>query len=64
MIILSQRRTIERLKQKSRHLKIEIYALYLAYRDPRVPWYAKAFVALVQVIYFEKNQKEVGAFDV
>ncbi len=47
MIILSELRTIERLKQKSRHLKIEIYALYLAYRDPRVPWYAKAFVALV-----------------
>jgi uncharacterized membrane protein YkvA (DUF1232 family) len=44
---LSELRTIERWKQKSRHLKIEIYALYLAYRDPRVPWYAKAFVALV-----------------
>jgi uncharacterized membrane protein YkvA (DUF1232 family) len=40
-------KVFERLKQKSRHLKIEIYALYLAYRDPRVPWYAKAFVALV-----------------
>jgi len=47
VIILSELRTIERWKQKSRHLKIEIYALYLAYRDPRVPWYAKAFVALV-----------------
>ena len=47
MIIVSELRTIERWKQKSRHLKIEIYALYLAYRDPRVPWYAKAFVALV-----------------
>ena len=44
---MSELRTIERWKQKSRHLKIEIYALYLAYRDPRVPWYAKAFVALV-----------------
>jgi len=44
---LSELRTIERWKQKSRHLKIEIYVLYLAYRDPRVPWYAKAFVALV-----------------
>ena len=44
---MSQLRTIERWKQKARHLKIEIYALYLAYRDPRVPWYAKAFVALV-----------------
>ena len=47
VIILSELRTLERWKQKSRHLKIEIYALYLAYRDPRVPWYAKAFVALV-----------------
>ncbi len=40
-------KAFEKWKQKSRHLKIEIYALYLAYRDPRVPWYAKAFVALV-----------------
>jgi len=40
-------KAFERLKQKSRHLKIEIYALYLAYRDPRVPWYAKVFVAIV-----------------
>jgi uncharacterized membrane protein YkvA (DUF1232 family) len=47
VIILSQLRTIERWKQRARHLKIEIYGLYLAYRDPRVPWYAKAFVALV-----------------
>jgi uncharacterized membrane protein YkvA (DUF1232 family) len=28
-------------------LKSETYALYLAYRDPRVPWYAKLFAALV-----------------
>ena len=26
---------------------METYALYLAYRDPRVPWYARAFAALV-----------------
>jgi uncharacterized membrane protein YkvA (DUF1232 family) len=47
VIIVSELRIVERWKQKSRHLKIEIYALYLAYRDPRVPWYAKAFIALV-----------------
>ena len=47
MIAVRNVKAFERLKQKSRHLKIEIYALYLAYRDPRVPWYAKAFVALV-----------------
>jgi len=36
-----------RLKRWARRLKIEIYALYLAYRDPRVPWYARVFAALV-----------------
>lgn len=35
------------LKQKIRLLKRETYALYLAYRDPRCPWYARVFTALV-----------------
>jgi uncharacterized membrane protein YkvA (DUF1232 family) len=34
-------------KRRVGHLKSETYALYLAYRDPRVPWYAKGFAALV-----------------
>jgi uncharacterized membrane protein YkvA (DUF1232 family) len=34
-------------KQWAGRLKSETYALYLAYRDPRVPWYAKLFAALV-----------------
>jgi uncharacterized membrane protein YkvA (DUF1232 family) len=38
---------IGRLERWARRLKIEIYALYLAYRDPRVPWYARVFAALV-----------------
>jgi uncharacterized membrane protein YkvA (DUF1232 family) len=38
---------LERLKQKARQLKQEIYALYLAYRDPRVPLHAKIFAACV-----------------
>jgi len=29
------------LKQRARELKRETYALYLACRDPRVPWYAR-----------------------
>ncbi len=37
----------ERWKHQVKMLKAETYALYLAYRDPRVPWYAKAFAALV-----------------
>ncbi len=38
---------IERLKHKVKLLRTETYALYLAYSDPRVPWYSKAFAALV-----------------
>jgi uncharacterized membrane protein YkvA (DUF1232 family) len=37
----------ERLKQRAEAIKVDTYALYLAYRDPRVPWYAKAWAALV-----------------
>jgi uncharacterized membrane protein YkvA (DUF1232 family) len=38
---------IERLKTRASVLKREIFALYLATRDKRTPWYAKAFVACV-----------------
>ena len=37
----------DRWKEYARHMKAEIHALYLAYRDPRVPWYVKLFVAFV-----------------
>ena len=33
------------LKQRARHLKAETFALYLAARDSRTPWYAKLLVA-------------------
>jgi uncharacterized membrane protein YkvA (DUF1232 family) len=38
---------LDRLKQHARRLKTEVYALYFAYRDPRVPWYARVFAACV-----------------
>ncbi|NWJ98809.1 MAG: DUF1232 domain-containing protein [Chloroflexi bacterium] len=34
-------------RQKVRLLKVEIYTLYLAYRDLRTPWYARLFAGLV-----------------
>lgn len=37
----------DRLKNWASHLKKETYALYFAYRDPRVPWYVKALIAFV-----------------
>jgi uncharacterized membrane protein YkvA (DUF1232 family) len=38
---------LEKIKVAARRLETETYALYLAYRDPRVPWYAKVFTAFV-----------------
>jgi uncharacterized membrane protein YkvA (DUF1232 family) len=38
---------IGRLERWARRLKVEVYALYLAYKDPRVPWYARVFAAVV-----------------
>ena len=41
------RRLLAVWKARTRQLKAETYALYLAYRDPRVPWVAKALAAVV-----------------
>jgi uncharacterized membrane protein YkvA (DUF1232 family) len=41
---------IERLRDWAREIKRDVHALYLAARDPRVPWYAKA-VALAVAAY-------------
>jgi len=38
---------VERWKQQAGKLRVEIYALYLAYQDERVPLYARIFTALV-----------------
>ena len=38
---------LEKWKQQARRLKAEIYALYLAYKDPRVPLHARIFAACV-----------------
>ncbi len=40
-------RLIEGWKRQAWRLKRETYALYLAIRDPRVPWYAKALAVCV-----------------
>jgi uncharacterized membrane protein YkvA (DUF1232 family) len=38
---------IESLKQRAKSIKVETYTLFLAYKDPRVPWYARIFAACV-----------------
>jgi uncharacterized membrane protein YkvA (DUF1232 family) len=42
----------ENLKEKARQLKRQTYVLYLAYRSPGTPWYAKVFGALVVAYAF------------
>lgn len=39
--------SFSRLREWARLLKTEMLALYLAYRDPRTPWYAKLLAGLV-----------------
>lgn len=43
---------LTRWKQAAQKLKIQTYALYLAYRDPRTPWYAKVWAAIVVAYAF------------
>ena len=38
---------LDRLKRRARELKREVFAIYLAARDPRTPWYAKALIFFV-----------------
>jgi uncharacterized membrane protein YkvA (DUF1232 family) len=40
-------KAVEVWRRRARQLKVETYAVYLAYRDPRTPWYAKLFAACV-----------------
>ena len=34
-------------KARAKQLKLETWAVYLAYRDPRTPWYARLFALCV-----------------
>ncbi|HET8630802.1 MAG TPA: YkvA family protein [Thermomicrobiales bacterium] len=43
---------IERWRRRARRLKREVYALYLACKDPRVPWYARLLVGGVVAYAF------------
>src|SRR5205085_6558079 len=43
---------IDSLKKWARQLKLEVAALYLCYRDPRVPWYARLFAGAVVAYAF------------
>ena len=43
---------MQSLKQQARKLKKEIYAIYLACKDPRIPWYARLLAGCVVAYAF------------
>src|SRR5512136_429205 len=45
-------RWVSRWKAAARKLRLEVYALYYAYRNPRTPWYAKVWGSLVLAYAF------------
>ena len=46
------KKQLELWKQRARTLKTEVYALYLAYRDPRTPWHARLLAGIVVAYAF------------
>ena len=44
---LPQQDMIEQLRARAREWKNEAFAIYLAAKDPRTPWYAKALIFFV-----------------
>jgi uncharacterized membrane protein YkvA (DUF1232 family) len=44
---ISMNDAVERWKRRAHALKLETYAVYLAARDPRMPWYAKLLAVCV-----------------
>jgi uncharacterized membrane protein YkvA (DUF1232 family) len=45
-------KNVDKIKAWAKRLKRQIFVLYLAYKDERVPWYAKLFTACVVAYAF------------
>jgi uncharacterized membrane protein YkvA (DUF1232 family) len=43
---------LDGLKNKAKLLKTDAYALYLAFKDPRIPWYARILAVCVVAYAF------------
>lgn len=43
---------LDKFKQLAKRLKMQTFALYLAYQHPATPWYAKVFAGMVAAYAF------------
>ncbi len=51
-------------KHRASQLKMETYAIYLAYKDPRTPWYAKILIACVVGYAFSPIDKLLNSIPI
>jgi len=51
-------------KRRADRVKMEAYAIYLAYKDPRVPWYAKILIVCVLGYAFSPIDKFLGSIPI
>ncbi|AJY77007.1 YkvA family protein [Paenibacillus beijingensis] len=49
---MTENNAFNKLKKQARAIKQNIFILYLAYQDPRVPWYVKLFAVCVVAYAF------------
>lgn len=49
---MGETKAFEKVKNKAREIKRNVFVLFLAYKDPRVPWYARLFAVLVVAYAF------------
>jgi uncharacterized membrane protein YkvA (DUF1232 family) len=49
---MTEGKVLDKIKAKAKELKRNLFVLYLAYKDPRVPWYAKLFTLCVVAYAF------------
>ncbi len=49
---MGKAKVLEKANRKAREIKRNIFVLFLAYKDPRVSWYAKLFTIVVVAYAF------------
>ncbi len=59
-----KKKIVDIWKRRANQLKMETYAIYLAYKDPRVPWYAKILIACIVGYAFSPVDKLLNSIPI
>jgi uncharacterized membrane protein YkvA (DUF1232 family) len=55
---------LEIWKRRANRLQMEAYVIYLAYKDPRVPWYAKILIVCIMGYAFSPIDKFLNSIPI